>query len=312
MKLRNSFILTAACLMAYGCGPQVEQGTSTSTQAPNVEAIQAANSKQIISVKRQGDPDGRTVVLIPGLASSPAVWDETIKALSGYDLRVVHVAGFAGAAPFETDSGYTAKIAGAVNRHLTDSLGKSPVIIGHSLGGYVGMLAAMEPDSRITELIIIDSLPFLAGMFMPGTTPEQAAQIAPTLAVQMASLPRAQFDAQQALGAMRLVKTAEHRDQIINWGKSSDQQVVATAMSELLAADLRDDLSALTAEMTVLAAYDAQMGVPQEQIETLFKAQYANAPNHRIEIVDNSFHFIMFDQPEKFLEIIEAQLGNNP
>ena len=49
-----------------------------------------------ISVESGGN--GPDVVLIPGLSSSPKVWDATVAAIPGYRYHLVHVAGFDGAA----------------------------------------------------------------------------------------------------------------------------------------------------------------------------------------------------------------------
>src|SRR3954471_25028909 len=45
-----------------------------------------------IAVEVKGS--GPDVVLIPGLSSSPRVWDTSIAALPGYRYHLVHVAGF--------------------------------------------------------------------------------------------------------------------------------------------------------------------------------------------------------------------------
>ena len=42
---------------------------------------------------------GPDVVLIPGLSSSPRVWDTTMAAIPGYRYHVVRLAGFDGTAP---------------------------------------------------------------------------------------------------------------------------------------------------------------------------------------------------------------------
>jgi pimeloyl-ACP methyl ester carboxylesterase len=50
-----------------------------------------------ISVAVRGT--GPDVILIPGLASSSAVWNGTVAAVPGYRYHLVQVAGFAGTAP---------------------------------------------------------------------------------------------------------------------------------------------------------------------------------------------------------------------
>lgn len=291
----NLISLLAGLLVVCGVNAK---GLAQPVEEPRVvdEAIH-----DIISVTRSGNAQGRTVVLVPGLASSADVWTETVGAFQEYDLRAVQVAGFAGAGTYEADGNYTDAIAEAINKHLADVPGVSPVVIGHSLGGFVALKAALIEGSPIEELVIVDSLPFLAAAFMPGATPDQAAQSAPRFAQQMASMSREDFDRQQAAGLPRLVKDEEYRETLAHWAAASDQLTVATAIGEMLAADLRDDISKVKAGVLVLAAHDEIMGVPTEQIREMYSAQYASVPNHEVVVVEESLHFIMVDQSKVFL-----------
>ena len=270
--------------------------------------ITTISDSEVISVTRMGNPNGRTLILIPGLASSADVWDSTVEALQNYDLHIVQVAGFAGHPKVITKGSFTDAIAMAIHTYIEKTQNQDVVVIGHSLGGFVALKAAMLDMSKIDELIIVDSLPFLAQMFLPGTTPQQAAQSAPLMAQQMANMPRAAFDQQQQAGLARLTKTEAYRETLANWGKASDQTVIASTLGELLAADLRNDLSNLNIDITVLAAYDAAMGVPQTVIKDMYKAQYMKAPNHNIIMIKDSFHFIMIDQSTAFFEAVKKTL----
>lgn len=299
--MKNYFIAALAGLVV-SCG-QNSAETTELRPAPIV-----APMTDIISVTRRGDSDGRTVVLIPGLASDAEVWTDTVAALNEFDVRIVQVAGFAGANPFAVDGNYTDTIAASINAHLSRSPGKEPVLVGHSMGGFVAIKAALTDKEGIDELIIVDSLPFLAEMFMPGTTPERAALSAPLIAAQMAAMPRTSFDSQQAANLPRLVKTKEYHTVLADWAKASDQFTVATIMGEMLAADLRPDLSDVTAEITVLAAYDKAMGMSASQVKDLYAAQYELAPKFKVRAVEDSFHFIMVDQKDAFLNILQEAL----
>ncbi len=304
----KQYIITALAGLMVSCGQNsVKPQTSLPENMAN-ETIVEPSSHGIISVNRRGNPNGRTVILIPGLASSADVWDDTVTVLNNFDLRIVQVSGFAGVEAFQPDGHYTDAMAASINEHLNQYPGRDAAVIGHSMGGFVAIKAALVNNTDIDELIIVDSLPFLAEMFMPGSTPEQAAQTAPIMAAQMAAMPRAVFDNQQAAGLGRLVKTRAFIQTLEAWGKTSDQSTVAAVMGELLAADLRADLSNLKAAVTVLAAYDEAMGVPLLSLEALYKAQFEAVPVHKIHMVEDSFHFIMIDQRDKFLSIIKQAL----
>jgi len=305
----KKYIITALAGVLVSCG---QNSIETQPISPENDKpkVMSPSKMDIISVSRRGNPNGRTVVLIPGLVSSAEVWRVTANALSDYDLRIVQVSGFAGAAAYEVDGNYTDGIARSIEAHLGQYPGRETALLGHSMGGFVAIKAALSDNANIDELIIIDSLPFLAEMFMPGATPEQAAQTAPLMAAQMAAMPRDAFDNQQTAGLGRLVKTTSYLKTLEDWGKISDQSTIAAVMGELLATDLRPDLSDLKAEVTVLAAYDKAMGGPISRLENLYKSQYEKAPTYKIHMVEDSFHFIMIDQTDKFISIIKEVLAD--
>jgi pimeloyl-ACP methyl ester carboxylesterase len=301
----RKLILIAAVIGLAACSSAEENKTVQSAH------IDDAADLAVIDVTRFGNPQGRTVVLVPGLASSTAVWDATLPLLEAdYDVRIVQVAGFSGAEPVNIEGAYTDAIATALTQELQTHPAKSAVLVGHSMGGFVSMKTALAAPEVVDELVIVDSMPFLAGLFFPGATPEIAAVQAPIMSRQMANMPRAAFDAQQKAGLGRLVKTAQFLPILEDWSRASDQGTVATVMGELMGADLRADLAQLQAETLIMVPYDSAMGVPREQIEETYKAQYDAAPNAAMEIFDDSFHFIMIDQPDAFHARLLAALAD--
>ena len=276
----------------------------------NMSADETAEPS-LIHVTKTGQAAARTVVLIPGLASSAEVWDEARAVLEAdYDVRTVQVAGFAGAGAVDIEGSYTDAIADALIVELGEMPGRDVVLVGHSLGGFVSMKTALSAPELIDELVIVDSVPFLANLFNPAATPELAATQAQFMATQMAAMPRDAFDAQQAAGLSRLVNTQDFVATLDAWGKASDQATVAKAMGELIAADLRADLKALSQETLVMMPWDAAMGLPQAQLLSTYEAQYAAAPNTRVETIEGSFHFIMVDQTDAFLERLKTALAD--
>lgn len=317
--LNSTIMCTALAGLLVACSPdsatdpatdtEIAEGTTTpSTETAPEEQSQTAEAASAITVTRAGNAEGRTLVLIPGLASSADVWDGTAEALSDYDLRVVQVAGFAGAEPIENIS--AEKISDDISNYLDETPGRETVLIGHSLGGFVAMKAGLDHADQLDELIIVDSLPYLAGLYMPEATPEQAATMSAQMSQQLASLPRAQFDAQQQAGLARLSNNAESMPELAEWGKTSDQATVATMMGELMGTDMRADMSDLTIETTVLIPHSDAMGVGVEELKNLYAAQYDSAPNVTLKMIGDSFHFIMLDQPEAFYAAVKEEVSN--
>lgn len=308
----RKLIMIGLCAVALtACDDKASQARQVTEGSQSTEASQDVRPEMsnVIAVSRLGNEAGRTVVLVPGLASSADVWSQTVPLLEAdYDVRTVQVAGFAGAQKASTEGAYTDAIAAALVKELTENPGQDTVLVGHSMGGFVSMKAALQAPELVDELVIVDSLPFLAGLFFPGATPEVAATQGPAMAEQMKAMSPETFNAQQKAGAGRLSNTADFLPTLVAWGEASDQSTVATAMGELLAADLRADLAGLEAETLVMVPWAEAMGQPRDRVAGIYEAQYAAAPNADIEIFDDSFHFIMIDQPEAFHASLMAAL----
>src|ERR1035437_6756874 len=127
-------------------------------------AIADPVSDRITVTVRGRGPD---VVLIPGLASSSAVWDATVARLEGhYRLHIVQVAGFAGSPSRANAQGPIIQpTVDAIDAYIKTNKLKAPQVIGHSLGGLMGMMLALQHPEAAGKLMIVDSLPFLSALF---------------------------------------------------------------------------------------------------------------------------------------------------
>lgn len=262
-----------------------------------------------ISVTVRGK--GPDVVLIPGLASSSAVWDATAKRLENrYRLHVVQVAGFAG-------SPARANATGAILQPTIDALDsyiktnhlQRPRIIGHSLGGLMGMMLAVRHPEDVDRLMIVDSLPFFG--VLAGATDADGAkpQAASMRDLVLNETQEAYADGEkQFLG--RLVKSPEGRKLATDWATASDKSVVARAMYEDMTTDMRPELPKIKAPVTMLFPWDAEHGFPREATEKLYRENFAALPGVTVLCVEDSYHFIMLDQPEKFAEQVETFVKN--
>jgi N-formylmaleamate deformylase len=69
-----------------------------------------------------------------------------------------------------------------------------PVIVGHSLGGFMALwLAAREPD-LVGPLVIVDSLPFLAGVMQPDATADSVKPMAENMRKRFRGPPTAETE----------------------------------------------------------------------------------------------------------------------
>jgi len=259
-----------------------------------------------VTVSGQG-PD---VVLIPGLASSGAVWDATVKQLSGrYRVHVVQVAGFAGAPVGGNAEGAVLEpLVEAVDRYIKSAGLKSPAVIGHSMGGLTGLMLARRHPEALGRLMIVDSLPFYAVLFSPAATVEGVRPQAIAMRDGMSAMSAETFAAQQAMTMPRLVKSPDGLKAALDWSRTSSKAVVARALYDVLTTDMRGELAAVTTPTTMLYPYDPAMGAPQAMVDQTYAGAYAKLAGARLERVDGAFHFIMLDQPGAFATAVERFL----
>lgn len=125
-----------------------------------------------IAVKTEGE--GNDVILIPGHGFSPRVWVEMMKAIPGHRYHLVQISGFAGQPKGGNIEGpVAAPIAEEIARYITAVGLTKPAVIGHSMGGLIGMMLAARHPQAISRLMVVDVPPFIGAVFgPPGTTPE--------------------------------------------------------------------------------------------------------------------------------------------
>jgi pimeloyl-ACP methyl ester carboxylesterase len=244
---------------------------------------------------------GPDVLLIPGLASSSAVWDATAKQLENhFRLHIVQVAGFAGAPARANASGEVLQpTVDAIELYIKTNQLKSPTIIGHSLGGLAGMMLAIQHPEDVGKLMVVDSLPFFSVVSgasdVVAATPQAAAMRDYTIAQSQDAYAQSE---KQFLP--RLVKSPEGLKAAIGWAIASDKSVVARAMYEDMTSDLRPNLQKIKTPVTVLYPWDASSGFPHEATDKLYRENFASLPNKTLVCIEDSYHFIMLDQPVQF------------
>jgi pimeloyl-ACP methyl ester carboxylesterase len=257
------------------------------------------------------DGKGPDVILIPGLASSAAVWNATAERLKrSHRVHRIQVAGFAGSPAAGNGEGLVvAPLADALAAYILENKLGRPAVIGHSLGGEAALMLAARHPGSVGRVMVVDALPFYSLLFNPAATPETVRPQADALR----DLVLSQSDAQAAAAApavlARMIKTDAARPAAIAWSNASDRSVVARAMHELVTTDLRGELARIAAPLTVVYAYDPLYGVPAERIDGIFRSAYQNAGAAKLERVDGSFHFVMLDQPEAFAAAVDRFLA---
>ncbi len=261
-----------------------------------------------ISVTTEGE--GKDVILIHGLGSSPRVWREMVRAVPGYRYHLVQVSGFAGHARGKNVEGVVAApVAEEVARYIAANAPTKPAIIGHSMGGSIGMMLAARHPQAVSKLMVIDMMPFLGAVFgPPGTTPDSVKPTADFMMVQMRAADPAARQVSSTKMLNGMIDNVAMRPGALDDTLKSDQDVVARSFHELIVTDLRPELPKISAPTTVLYVTPKGPGMTDESIDAGYVAGYAALKGVTLKRIASSAHFIMWDQPERFQSEVRAFL----
>jgi pimeloyl-ACP methyl ester carboxylesterase len=268
-------------------------------------AAPAAASAEVrlphISVQSIGS--GPPVVLIPGLASPRAVWAGISPELArNHRVLLVQVNGFGGDDPgANLQEGILPGVVADLVRYLDENRIARPAVIGHSMGGLIGMMLAKAHPDHVGRLMIVDSLPFFGVLVAPGATVDTVRP----LAVQLRTMLSGQTSGQSAPPNMSLTEAG--RAQIAAWMSAANHPVSGQAAYEDLTSDLRGDVPAI-GRVPVTVLYAVPDPAMAAMFRTTFAGAYAAAPSIRVIPVENSAHFIMLDQPDRFRNAVMAFL----
>lgn len=284
MKRRE--LLIAAALLAAGCAAPFQAGARSF-------------SSDRISVITQGS--GPDVVLVHGLRSSRDVWRELVAAVPGYRYHLVQINGFAGTPAPAASDGFLAATAAEIARYIDETGLRRPALIGHSMGGTLGMMVAARRPELLSRLMVVDMIPFMGAMFgPPGVTAEAVRPTADALRARMLAADDAALEKMMADTIATMVRTEGRRAEAVRHGITSDNSQSAQAFHELITTDLRPELGSIKVPVTVLYVRPPNLPLNDAQMDAAYKAAYANVPQAKLERVPDSYHFIMWDAPAAF------------
>jgi len=266
---------------------------------------------------------GPAVILIPGLASSGDVWQTTVEALKNdYQLHIFTLAGFAGTAPLPAEqwtAGYLQIQQQAMLRYISVQQLDKPVVIGHSLGGYLALALAATASDTIGAAINVDGLPALGALFAQNNSAAASSDTAPAKTAtntdkdnKAQQQPTGGFD--PMLMAKGMTNNEVWQQRIVTDMARSDGMTSGRVMGELMQADLRPQLANIKVPVLTLGAL--QNGAPYAtpvQVQNNYQTQLANAPTqyHSFAFAADSKHFIMADAPDWLNQQIRQFLQQN-
>jgi len=246
---------------------------------------------------------GAAVLMLPGFTTPGSVWGETINSLEGdYQTIQISYAGFNGHPAIEMP--WYSTIKNDLIEYLENEKLKDVIIIGHSMGGMLAMEIASEAPELVSKLIIVDALPCMRALMMPGV-PEQAIQYESPYNQQMLQQSDSARKATAKMMSMNMTMKQDKVDKLVQWSLEADLETFVYGYTDLLKVDLRPQLEKITARSLVLGASFPDAALVEKNLTD----QFSNLQEKELVIATNSRHFIMFDQPEWFYEQVNNFLS---
>lgn len=258
-----------------------------------------ANTSAVhVDVSGSGDP----ILYLPGFATPGAVWDDVIDQLPKHQAHVVTYAGFGGLAPVAMP--WYEKIKSQLAAYIRSNELTNLTLIGHSMGGNLALeLGAILPD-HIGNIIIVDALPCMRELMMPGVPANALAYDSP-YSDQMLAMDEAAQSAYLDQMTQGMISGPEDQQQVKDWMLQADRKTFVYGYVDLLKLDSRSVLPDIQAPVLILVA-----GQPfgEEAVKNMEK-QYESLEQKTFAFAAESKHYIMLDQPEWLVNECKAFLS---
>jgi len=253
-----------------------------------------------VEVLGKGDP----VLFLPGFITPGSVWKETVQHLTTKnESHLFSYAGFNGMAPIEMP--WYKNVKEAIFTYIEKKDLTNIRIVGHSMGGNLAVDIASRFPKRVKKMVIVDALACMREVMMPGV-PENALQYNSPYNKNLLNMKADQFKGMASNMAGYMTINKEKAAVLTKWILEADRTTYVYGYTDLLKLDLRDKLSAIKTKTLILGASFPDVAVTKAH----FEKQYANLSNKTIEMVVDSKHFIMFDQPTWFYTKVNTFLEN--
>jgi len=264
---------------------------------------QLATAQSPIQVEKAGE--GNPILFLPGFATPGSVWSETIEHLEvSHESHWVTYAGFDEVPPIEMP--WYPALTTALIEYIENENLSNLTIIGHSMGGNLAVELAAQLGEKVTGLILVDSIPCMRELMMPGV-PVSAIQYKSPYNDQMLAMSDDEFAGTATMMAANMASEQDDIDQLTQWVLEADRETYVYGYTDLLKLDLRPMLKDISVPTLILGATFPTKDVAQQTFEN----QYENLENKSISMAEVSKHFIMLDQPEWFYSEVNAYLATN-
>lgn len=268
--------------------------------------------KSSLSVEIKGN--GPALIFIPGLNSGKETFRATCDHFQKrYQCHLLQLPGFAGhpAKPGLQQDFLIAmreEILAYINTHKLHKV----TLVGHSLGGTLSLMLALQAPELVDKLVIVDALPFYPAIHNPALTAELMRPQAEQMRTMMNNQNNTDYEKNAAANMQGMSNNPARLPLLIEWSKRSDRTTTTQAMVELMTTDLRAAIATIKKPTLVLGAWAAYKayGSTQKSTAEIFQLQYAALKNIDIRMSDSGYHFLTWDDGDWVNDQISEFLGS--
>jgi pimeloyl-ACP methyl ester carboxylesterase len=301
-KFRSIF--TAACALL-----SMLPLSSEASVAQRHVAANAVFDSGILRVERFGADGGRPLIFVPALFCGSWEWNAQINALSSkYDVFVVTLPGFDGR-PMVSDDALMERAARDLHLLIETRDLKRPIVIGHSLGGTLTVFFAERYPNDAAGIVTIEG-----GYPVAPTQAMRDARVARTVK-PFEGITRSELGPALRKNMLQYTITSTPDvNTVERLAARSDPGAIAAWLRAALTLDLTPALSSIKVPFTAIVPFDKEIDPFQgfksrEQKQAAYVRWVSHARYGKVIVIDNSRHFVMFDQPTLFAQALESALS---
>jgi len=257
-------------------------------------------SQQSFEVVVKGE--GAPVLLFPGFGCTGQVWDETVAEISkSKKCYIFTFAGFGNVKAIEKP--WLATIKNDLEDYISKNNLQKSTLLGHSIGGTLSLwLASSNPD-WFDKIVLVDALPASAALMIPNYDGTKIPYDNPQ-SKSMLTMNSADFEKSNNQSVGYMCNNKEKQKLIATMMNQSDRKTFVYGYIDMLNLDLRSELAKIKVPVTILAATFPNKDI----VSKTYQAQYKNLPQVNVLYAENAAHFVMYDQPEWFINQLNTIL----
>lgn len=279
-------------------------------------------TKSIAHVEQRGTGPV-PVVLIPGINCDWTVYESFMERNKDrYTMYAVTLPGFGGTEPppstkddKPSDGAWLDNAEAAIFEVMVDKKLENPLVIGHSLGGYLAIRLLEHHPDLLRGAVTIDGHPAIPlsgpGMVIPIESRRQI------VAERMVPQLNAMSDDQWKMMATQLssmVKDKERGRALIKMSQAVPREISQRYLLELLSADAGEELKDLQKPLLfiiALADFEAEPGAAV-MAKDAFTHQYEGVPKSTVVFFEDTRHFVMDDAPAELDRAVRQFVEEKP